>query len=140
MDNEEYRETRNEGFDHAWHSDESTMWSKEPPQTERIYETPVNEPVNARPEGNGAFRPAPENRETPKKAKKKGSAKGFFKVCGICLAGLMLVFSSATSAYLLKEHIKEQNVVTQSAATVAQTQLISPGMRSAIFLYALRSS
>lgn len=110
--------------DHVWHEDESTMWQRQEPKAaddfraeetakeESAYAAGYEDPFDVPPQGSA---PKPQRSQKPRKP---FPWKKFWKISAASVMGLMLLFSSVTSAVLLKDHIASKHTINQAAPQV----------------------
>ncbi|MGM9566758.1 MAG: S1C family serine protease [Clostridia bacterium] len=111
-----YGENAYEPVRHVWHEDESTMWQKEPVNESSFSEEPAasapyEEPFQSTP---------PSDSGRPQKPpRKRFPWKTFWKTIGISAAALLLIFNTATSAFLLSDYISDRHTVAQATPEVS---------------------
>ena len=100
---------------HVWHEDESTMWHKDGAENrERHDPTDPADPLFT--DGADLRSRGTSGRKPPKKG---FPWKTFWKTIGISVAALLLIFNTATSAFLLSDYISDRHTVAQSAPEVS---------------------
>lgn len=104
------REAASGSVNHVWHNDESTMWQGEENPSASFKETPPP------PGGEGFTSPPPGAQKPPKK---RFPRKTFWKIIGISLVGVLLLFNTVTSAFLLDDHFDAKHTVAQTAPEVS---------------------
>ena len=111
-----YGEDVSEPVQHVWYEDESTMWQKEP-----VNESSFRKKETASAPYEEAFREAsPADSDRPQKPPKKHFPwKTFWKTIGISVAALLLIFNTATSAFLLSDYISDRHTVAQATPEVS---------------------
>lgn len=111
-----YGEDVSEPVQHVWYEDESTMWQKEP-----VNESSFRKKETASAPYEEAFREAPpaDSGRPQKPPKKHFPWKTFWKTIGISVAALLLIFNTATSAFLLSDYISDRHTVAQATPEVS---------------------
>lgn len=111
-----YGEDVSEPVQHVWYEDESTMWQKEP-----VNESSFRKKETASAPYEEAFREAPpaDSGRPQNPPKKRFPWKTFWKTIGISVAALLLIFNTATSAFLLSDYISDRHTVAQATPEVS---------------------
>ena len=97
--------------DHVWHEDESTMWQKDPAEERGRYDTEGYAFDEEAHRGNGG----PSHGKPPKK---RFPWKTLWMTIGISAAALLLLFNTATSAFLLSNYMADRHALSQNTPEV----------------------